>query len=52
MLLADAGFALEGVYTWGGLAAGAAPRWLKKIADRAVKPLGLGDVMLIRARKD
>jgi SAM-dependent methyltransferase len=50
-LLAGPGFAIEGVYTWGGLAAGAAPAWLKKIADRVVKPLGLGDVMLIRARK-
>jgi SAM-dependent methyltransferase len=51
-LLSGTGFAIEGVYTWGGLAAGAAPQWLKKIADRAVKPAGLGDVMLIRARKD
>jgi SAM-dependent methyltransferase len=50
-LLSGAGFIIEGVYTWGGLAAGMAPRPLKKIADRAVKPLGLGDVMLVRARK-
>jgi 2-polyprenyl-3-methyl-5-hydroxy-6-metoxy-1,4-benzoquinol methylase len=49
-LLEGAGFTVEGVYTWGGLAAGAAPRRLKTIADRAVKPLGIGDVMLIRAR--
>jgi SAM-dependent methyltransferase len=48
-LLGGAGFQIEGVYTWGGLAAGAAPAWLKKAADRAVKPLGMGDVMLIRA---
>jgi SAM-dependent methyltransferase len=50
-LLTGPGFVIEGVYTWGGLAAGAAPAWLKKIADRVVKPLGLGDVMLIRAKK-
>ena len=48
-LLVDAGFRIEGVYTWGGLAAGIAPGWLKKAADSAVKPLGMGDVMLIRA---
>ncbi|MDR2515939.1 MAG: class I SAM-dependent methyltransferase, partial [Spirochaetaceae bacterium] len=47
-MLSGAGFAIEGVYTWGGIAAGAAPSWLKRIADRAVKPLRLGDVMLIR----
>ena len=50
-LLSATGFAVEGVYTWGGLAAGA-PIPLKKIADRVVKPLGLGDVMLIKARKE
>jgi 2-polyprenyl-3-methyl-5-hydroxy-6-metoxy-1,4-benzoquinol methylase len=48
-LLAAPGFSIEGVYTWGGLAAGTVPPGLKKIADRAVKLLGLGDVMLIRA---
>ena len=50
-MLTGAGFSIEGVYTWGGLAAGAAPRYLKRMADRLVKPLGLGDVMLIKARK-
>jgi SAM-dependent methyltransferase len=50
-LLARAGFKIESVHTWGGLASGAAPAWLKKAADRAVKPLGLGDVMIIRAGK-
>jgi SAM-dependent methyltransferase len=50
-LLATADFSVEGVYTWGGLAAGTAPPLIKKIADRAVKKTGLGDVMLIRARK-
>jgi SAM-dependent methyltransferase len=50
-LLAKGGFNIEGVYTWGGLAAGLAPSPLKKIADRTVKALGIGDVMLIKARK-
>jgi SAM-dependent methyltransferase len=50
-LLARAGFKIESLHTWGGLASGAAPAWLKKAADRMVKPLGLGDVMIIRAGK-
>ena len=54
-LLSRAGFRIERVRTWGGLAAGAVPgkaaRWLKKFADNAVKCLGQGDVMIIRARK-
>ena len=50
-MLSAAGFAVEGVYTWGGLAAGTAPVPLKAIADRAAKMLGLGDVMLVKARK-
>ena len=44
-------FAVEGVCTWGGLAAGTSPLPLKRVADRAVKLFGTGDVMLIRARK-
>ncbi|HCC36876.1 MAG TPA: class I SAM-dependent methyltransferase, partial [Treponema sp.] len=48
-MLESAGFVIECVRTWGGLAEGAAPRWLKKIADRMVKPLGAGDVMIVRA---
>jgi SAM-dependent methyltransferase len=51
-LLMDRGFAVERVRTWGGLAAGAAPRPLKTLADRAAKRFGFGDVMLIRARRD
>jgi hypothetical protein len=48
-MLKETGFAVEGVHTWGGLAAGLAPPWLKKAADRAVKRLGNGDVMIVRA---
>jgi len=50
-ILAGSGFAAEGVYTWGGLGAGLAPSWLKKPADRLAKRLGLGDVVLIKAKK-
>jgi SAM-dependent methyltransferase len=50
-LLKDRGFDIERVCTWGGLAAGLAPRPLKDLADRAAKRFGFGDVMLIRARR-
>jgi SAM-dependent methyltransferase len=50
-LLEDRGFEIQRVCTWGGLAAGLAPRPLKNLADRAAKKFGLGDVMLIRCRK-
>jgi len=50
-MLKTQGFETEGVYTWGGLAAGIAPPLLKVFADRTVKVLGLGDVMLVKARK-
>ena len=45
------GFVIEGIYTWGGLAAGIAPAPLKIFADKAAKALGLGDVMVVKARK-
>ncbi|MDR0456161.1 MAG: class I SAM-dependent methyltransferase [Treponema sp.] len=50
-MLETQGFVTEGVYTWGGLAAGIAPLPLKTFADRTAKALGLGDVMLVKARK-
>jgi SAM-dependent methyltransferase len=50
-LLARNGFRLESLVTWGGLAAGIAPPPLKKIADRAAKCFGFGDVMIARAAK-
>jgi len=49
-MLKTEGFAVEGVYTWGGLAVGTAPPPLKRLADRAAKRFGIGDVMLIKAR--
>jgi 2-polyprenyl-3-methyl-5-hydroxy-6-metoxy-1,4-benzoquinol methylase len=50
-LLGRAGFVIEGVHTWGGLAAGTAPAGLKRLADLAAKRFGFGDVMLIRGKK-
>ena len=50
-LLKTEGFKIEGIYTWGGLACGTAPLPIKFIADKAVKVLGLGDVMIIKAMK-
>ena len=50
-LLKDTGFSIEGTATWGGLAAGLAPKPVKAAADRAAKRFGFGDVMLIKAKK-
>jgi len=50
-MLGAEGFVTKGVYTWGGLAAGTAPRAVKCLADKAVKLFGAGDVMLIKAGK-
>jgi len=50
-MLKSAGFAIEGWYTWGGLAAGLAPKMVKNVADFLAKRLNLGDVMIVRAKK-
>ena len=50
-LLEGAGFVVEKTKTWGGLAAGLAPPWIKKFADRTAKLVGAGDVMVMRAVK-
>jgi SAM-dependent methyltransferase len=50
-MLAEEGFAVEREVTWGGLAAGTAPAWLKRPADRLAKRWGFGDVMLYLARR-
>jgi 2-polyprenyl-3-methyl-5-hydroxy-6-metoxy-1,4-benzoquinol methylase len=44
------GFTIEKQKTWGGLAAGTAPKLIKAVADRVVKLVGLGDVMIFRTR--
>jgi len=48
-LLEDSGFTVERVKTWGGLGAGIAPLPVKRVFDTLAKPLGFGDVMIIRA---
>lgn len=50
-LLAGRGFVVEKTVTWGGLGRGTAPKFIKVPADRLAKPLGFGDVMMMRARK-
>ena len=50
-LLKRTGYSVKKISTWGGLAAGFAPLWIKKPVDFLVKPLGIGDVMIICARK-
>jgi SAM-dependent methyltransferase len=50
-LLRREGFQVEQTVTWGGLAKGTVPAGIKKIADRLAKKAGLGDVMLLKARK-
>ena len=49
-LLAEKGFVIEKTVTWGGLAAGTAPRPVKYLFDRAAKRFGFGDVVMMRAR--
>ena len=50
-MLKSQGFSVKGVHTWGGLAVGTAPMALKRIADKAAKVLGTGDVMLIKSQR-
>ena len=51
-LLESTGFKVKSCRTWGGLAAGAAPLWLKKPVDFLAKRFGCGDVMILQARKN
>lgn len=50
-LLKKNGFKIKRIRTWGGLAAGTAPKWLKKIIDKLAKIFGFGDVMIVYAVK-
>ena len=50
-LLERKGFVIEDIVTWGGLAAGTAPRAVKSLFDKAAKTFGFGDVMIVRAAK-
>lgn len=48
--LEQSGFRILAVQTWGGLAKGTAPSWLKRPVDRWAKRRGHGDVVLMLAR--
>jgi len=50
-MLKTVGFKVESCHSWGGLAAGVAPKPVKRIADFLAKRLNCGDVMIIRAGK-
>ncbi|MCX7025497.1 MAG: class I SAM-dependent methyltransferase [Spirochaetes bacterium] len=50
MLLDSEGFSVVRIATWGGWPAGMKPAFLKTSLDVAVKPVGLGDVMIVRSR--
>jgi 2-polyprenyl-3-methyl-5-hydroxy-6-metoxy-1,4-benzoquinol methylase len=50
-LLARTGLEVRRQVTWGGLARGTAPDWIKKPVDVLAKRLGFGDVMLFLATK-
>lgn len=51
LLLRKEGFVLHRIKTWGGLAQGTAPGFLKKILDPWAKRFGFGDVMIVLAQK-
>jgi 2-polyprenyl-3-methyl-5-hydroxy-6-metoxy-1,4-benzoquinol methylase len=50
-LVVEAGFRVERTVTWGGLAKGTVPAFVKNPADRLAKRFGFGDVMLFLVRK-
>jgi 2-polyprenyl-3-methyl-5-hydroxy-6-metoxy-1,4-benzoquinol methylase len=50
-LLESCGFRVLKTQTWGGLARGTAPGWLKLPADVLAKRFGFGDVVLMLVRK-
>ena len=51
-MIMEAGFVIEKIATWGGLAAGTAPAPVKSLFDKAAKRYGFGDVMIIRSVKN
>ncbi|AEJ19190.1 class I SAM-dependent methyltransferase [Gracilinema caldarium] len=51
VLLEEAGFTVEKIISWGGLAQGTAPGPIKNLADRLAKRFNWGDVVLMRCRK-
>jgi len=50
-MLKTVGFKVVNCHSWGGLAAGVAPKTVKRVADFLAKSLNFGDVMIIYAKK-
>jgi 2-polyprenyl-3-methyl-5-hydroxy-6-metoxy-1,4-benzoquinol methylase len=50
-LLTDSGFIIVRKQTWGGIAKGLAPKFVKAPLDRLAKAFGFGDVVLFLAQK-
>jgi 2-polyprenyl-3-methyl-5-hydroxy-6-metoxy-1,4-benzoquinol methylase len=50
-LLQETGFEIRQSVTWGGLAVGTAPVWIKRPVDRLSKKWGFGDVVMVLAAK-
>ena len=50
-VVAEEGFAIQQSVTWGGLAVGTAPTFLKNPVDKMAKRLGFGDVVMVLATK-
>jgi len=50
-LIAEAGFTILQTVTWGGLAVGTVPRFIKSPVDKLAKRWGFGDVVLFLAAK-
>lgn len=50
-MLLETGFSIEKRITWGGLAVGTVPGFIKKPVDSLAKKMGFGDVMLFLVRK-
>ncbi|GAB4222537.1 MAG: class I SAM-dependent methyltransferase [Spirochaetales bacterium] len=46
------GFKVLRTQTWGGIAKGLAPVWIKRVLDRSAKKYGFGDVMLLQLWKE
>jgi SAM-dependent methyltransferase len=51
-ILRETGFRIQKTQTWGGLARGLAPGFIKNPLDRLAKRFGFGDVMLFYVTKD
>lgn len=50
-LVGESGFDKKQTVTWGGLAVGTAPSFIKRPVDRMAKKLGFGDVVMVLAAK-